>query len=176
MGDTLVESGVAQGSSTEIIEIRSVGGNVNSLLCTTTGLTAGSIFEQDSNPGPTYTINTFTDLETKIFIDTGSGATITPDITLYVGNTYSFDLSDSSNDSQEFAFSSFPGGKWGTSSIGPLAATLDVASANVTLTSTTGIVAGMSVIAAGQGGGTLVTGTKVSVSYTHLTLPTIYSV
>ena len=174
VGDTLVESGVAQGASTEIIEIRSLGGNVTSLLCTATGLTAGSIVEEDSNPGPTYTINTFTDLETKIFIDTGSGATITPDITLYVGNTYSFDLSDSSNDSQEFAFSSFAGGKWGTSSIGPLAATLDVASANVTLASTTGIVAGMIVTATGQGGGSLVTGTKVSVvvDATTITLDT----
>lgn len=178
VGDILVESGVAQGSSTEIIEIRSIGGNVNSLLCTSTGLAAGSVFEKDSNPGPTYTINTFTDLETKIFIDTGAGATVTPDLTLYVGNTYSFDLSDSSNDSQEFAFSEFAGGKWGTSSVGPLTTTLDVGSSNVTLTSTTGIVAGMLVSASGQGGGALVTGTKVAavVNATTITLDTAPSV
>jgi len=178
VGDVLVESGVTQGSSTEIVEIRSIGGNVNSLLCTSTGLAAGSVFEKDSAPGPTYTINTFTDLETKIFIDTGSGATVTPDLTLYVGNTYSFDLSDSSNDSQEFAFSKFAGGKWGTSSIGPLTTTLDVGSANVTVTSTTGIVVGMLVSASGQGGGSLVTGTKVAavVDATTVTLDTAPSV
>ena len=162
VGDTLVESGVAQGASTEIVEIRSSGGNITSLICTSTGLASGSVFEKDTAPGPTYTIDVFTDLETKIFIDSGSGSTMTPDLTLYVGNTYSFDISDSSNDAQEFAFSSFPGGKWGASNVGPLTSTLDVASDTITLTSTTGIVSGMLVSATGQGGGSLVTGTKVS--------------
>ena len=78
---------------------------------------------------------------------------MTPDLTLYVGNTYSFDLSDSSNDDQEFAFSSFPGGKWGVSRVGTLTSTLDVGSANITVTSTAGIVSGMLVTATGQDGG-----------------------
>jgi len=178
VGDILVESGVAQGSSTEIVEIRSLGGNISSLICSSTGLAAGSVFEKDSAPGPTYTINTFTDLETKIFIDTGSGSTMTPDLTLYVGNTYSFDLSDSSNDAQEFAFSSFPGGKWGVSRVGTLTSTLDVGSATITVTSTAGIVSGMLVTSTGQDGGALVSGTKVDtvVDATTITLDTAPSI
>ena len=162
VGDDIIESGVTQGASSTVISINTSGGNITSIIGTSTGLADGAVVENSNNPGPTYTINAITDLGTKIFIDTGSGSVITPDLTLYVGNTYSFDLSDSSNDSTEFALSTFPGGSWGASYFTFNGVALDVVSNLISVSDTTGIGVGMTVESSGQGGATLIEGTVVS--------------
>jgi hypothetical protein len=162
IGDTITESGVTQGASSEVIEVRTSGGNITSIISSSSGLVDGTLVENGSNPGPTYTINTVTDLGTKIFIDTGSGPVITPDITLFVGDTYNFDLSDSSNDGTEFALSQYPGGSWGSSYFTFSGVTFDVSSNLISVPDTTGIVAGMTIETDGQSGATLIEGTTVT--------------
>ena len=61
-----------------------------------------------------YEINTASEIKYRYFIDAGSGYELTPNLSLYVGNTYNFDLSDSSNSSHRFALSEFKDGIWGT--------------------------------------------------------------
>ena len=162
VGDTIQEAGTSQGSSGTVVSITTSGGNITSMLITGATFAASDTVENAANTGVTFTVSSFTDLGNKIFIDTGSGAVITPSLTLYVGNIYTFDLSDSSNADLQFALSKFVGGAWGASLFEGLTTTLDVSSDQVTVSSTTGIQVGMSVETETQSGGILLSGTTVA--------------
>jgi hypothetical protein len=107
----------------------------------------------------------------RYYIDTGSGNIETPDLTLYVGNTYTFDISNSSNTGNTFRFSEFPGGQWGSSLIQNISTNLVAGSSIITIGDTTGIVAGMSVTVT-SGSGQLISNTLVESvdSLTQITL------
>ena len=108
--------------------------------------------------GSTYTADTVTS-SNKFFLDVGSGATYTPDFTMFVGNTYQFDLSSDTVAGHPFAFSVYPDGPNSPSRV-ESSTLLSTSSAQITVTDTTNIVSGMSVTASGTG--TIPAGTTVA--------------
>lgn len=81
-------------------------------------------------------------------------------MTLYVGNKYIFDISDSSNSSHPFSLSKFRDGIWSPSLIENISSTLDVSSTQITVSNTTGILPGM-VVEVSSGNGQLDSDTEV---------------
>lgn len=109
------------------------------------------VFEVN-NPSVVYTINQSTNIGNKFFIDYGNGFELNPNLTLYSGNTYNFDLSDSSLVDHQFSFSSFPGGIWFPSLIENVETQLETNSRQITVADTTNILAGMQVsVSSGEG-------------------------
>ena len=140
----------ADGSSAEVYEVISSGGNITLIICAS----GGNFTDQDSIakvgvPATTAPIDSL-DSGNKFFIDTGSGSVYHPSLTFFAGNTYRFN--NASQSSHPFRFSQFPDGIHTPSKIVGLTTTLDANSTTVTLTSTTGILQGMSVTSTGSGG------------------------
>ena len=156
-------------TNTEIVDdltvysVSASGGFIDSITIDANGLLNGNFLLKDGTSTPIYTINTATGARFKTFIDTGSGFSITPDLTLYSGNTYKFDFSDASNSTHVFQLSKFPGGTFGRSLIENVSGTLDVLSQNVTVSSSAGIVVGM-LVTVTSGLGELVTSSITRVS------------
>ena len=104
------------------------------------------------NTSTLYTVNTSSGLQYRWFIDTGSGAVMTPNLTLYSGSTYLFDLSDSSNSGHEFILSEFRDGIHPPSNITGISANLDTTSTEITVSSAVGLLVGMEVIVSSGSG------------------------
>ena len=140
----------ADGPSAEVYEVISSGGNITLIVCAS----GGNFTDQDSiaKVGVPATTAPIDSLEggNKFFIDTGSGSVYHPSLTFYAGNTYRFN--NNSQSAHPFRFSQFPDGIHTPSKVVGLATTLDDTSTTVTLTSTTGILQGMSVTSTGSGG------------------------
>jgi hypothetical protein len=189
VGDTVTISGSAIGGSSPtdnvIINITSVtesasvpihqvgtsGSNISFILIGSAGITNGDTLVKTSNTSVPYTVNVASPVRYRYFINTGSGETLTPNITLYSGSTYLFDLTDPSNTGHVFALSKFRDGIWGPSLIENISTTLSTASSQITVSSTTGILTGMSVSVI-SGTGVLLANTVVQSidSLTTLTL------
>jgi hypothetical protein len=160
----------------DVVGVNSAGGNIVSLAVANLsqgldtdflgadGIVAG---------GNTYTVFTASTTATdyRIFIDD----VFTPDLTLYVGSTYSFDLTGQGNPNHTFALSAFEGGNKAPSFYDGYSVTLDDTTAVVSVSSTTNLAVGMLVTASGDG--TITTGTKIlSVdSLTQITLDQVPS-
>jgi hypothetical protein len=151
-GDTIVPT------TAEIYKITTSGGNIVSILIDDIGLSSSDIITKQGQITE-YAVNT-ADSSYKFFIDTGSGSEITPNLLFYVGNTYNFDISDSSNSGHLFSFSKYRDGIWSPSFIQNITATLTTSSPNIVVSSTTGILAGMDVSIT-SGNGSLALSTKV---------------
>ena len=93
-------------------------------------------------------------------LNDGNGAVMTPSWTVYAGNSYTFDLSDATNNAHDFALSKFPDGRWAPSRVEGVSTTLTASSPSITVASTTGIQAGMTVEKV-SGDGILADGTTV---------------
>jgi hypothetical protein len=142
----------------EIYKINTSGGNIVSILIDDIGLSSTDIITKQGQLTE-YTVNTAAS-SYKFFIDTGSGSEITPNLVFYVGNTYNFDLSDSSNTGHQFAFSKYRDGIWSPSYIQNITTTLSTSSPDIVVSSTTGILPGMDVSITSEDG-TLALNTKV---------------
>jgi hypothetical protein len=129
-------------SSFEIINITASGPNISDVTVIGETLQPSNILVKQGTSSPQLTINTVSN-GFRFLIDTGGGFTLTPDLTLYVGNTYAFDLSDSTNSSHSFAFSKFRDGIHSPSKIENISTSLVSGSRVITVASTTGILAGM---------------------------------
>ena len=115
----------------------------------------GDVLRKVGTTSPTFEVNTVsTDSSYFYNLDLGSGYTLQPSLTLYVGSIYQFDLSDPSNSNHTFALSAFPEGRWGQSLIENITASLLTSNRQITVSSTTGIVAGM-IVEAVSGTGTV---------------------
>ena len=149
------------GVAFDVVHIVLSGGNISKLyLDSTPGVVAAA--DQLENAATTqFTIATAGTPTDKFFINTGSGPVMTPDLTLYVGSTYNFDISSASMAGEVFAFSQYRDGKYSPSLVENLATTLDVTSNQISLSNATGILVGMEVTVTG-GTGTLVAGTTVT--------------
>jgi len=112
-----------------------------------------SIDAADLTQAITYNVTTSSN---RYYIDSVES----PNLTLYVGNTYIFNISDVSNSGNPFKLSKFPGGKWGSSLIENISSTLTAGSSTVVVSSATGIVSGMEVTVT-SGTGQLSQGTIV---------------
>jgi|11BtaG_2_1085332.scaffolds.fasta_scaffold00216_10 hypothetical protein len=143
VGNTITITTGEGATDTIIRQIYASGGNIDSMLVDVISTTNG-----DSISGGN-TVDTSTDTK-RFFIDTGSGAVITPDITLYVGSKYIFDTTQLS--SHAFLLSKFRDGSYSPSIITGVSTTLSDSSNQITVISTTGILAGMSVSTAGGTG------------------------
>lgn len=144
-----------------IYQVNSSGGNLTNLVVYSAGFTdADSIII--SGQTTTYALSSASSTKYKFFFDLndGNGYQITPDFTFYVGNKYKFDLTDPSNSQHLLAFSGFPGGSRAPSLVENVSTTLLSSSASITVASTSGIIAGMSVTKV-SGGGQLAAGTTV---------------
>ena len=161
----------------DVVGILTSGSNITSVVVadTTQGVdtdfAAGNNVIFNGSTANTYSVATATAIGTdkKIFIDD----VLAPDLTLYVGDSYLFDLSDASNASANFALSAFEGGDKAPSVYTGFSTTLDDTSLTVTLANVTNLVVGMEVSAAGNG--TIATGTKIASidSATQITLDTL---
>ena len=150
--------------------IDTAGGNITEVLVQLddTDPLADADTVRFSGTGSTeYTINTASSEKAKYLID----GVLIPNVTLYEGSNYLFNTQDGSNANHTFGLSIFPGGQYAPSRIENVGASLETSSKQLTIASTVGILAGMSVTAAGVGvlpGDTFVetvdSGTQVTLS------------
>ncbi len=138
-------------------------GNISTILLEVdqaTLFTAGNTFIKTGAAGTQYTVDTASTLQYRFLIDVGSGPQITPAWTIYVGNTYRFDLSDNSVSGHQFALSQFRDGPYAPSLVENVSTTLDVASFTLTVASTTGMQVGM-LVSVTSGDGVLASDTRI---------------
>tara|TARA_Y100000004_G_scaffold27388_1_gene28022 strand:+ start:24 stop:4904 length:4881 start_codon:yes stop_codon:yes gene_type:complete len=148
----------------EVAEVVSAGGtNIDYLVLDSTGYSAADVLIKSGTTSPEYTINTITDTSDRFSINTGSGDSFAPNLTLYSGNTYTFNFSDASNAGHVFALSKFRDGTFEPSRISGVTTQLITANAQITVASTAGILPDMTVIvtSSNPGDGTLPDGTRV---------------
>jgi len=124
----------------QVADVKLAGGNISYILVEGVSLQAGGQITKEGS-STQYAVDTVA-AGYRYALD----GDITPSITLYVGNTYRFDLSDNSNTSHNFALSKFPDGKYGPSKIENVSGNTTQGSNVITVTSTTGISAGMTVL------------------------------
>lgn len=146
------------GSNKEIFSIKTSGSNISSIIVEDGGFQSNNIVVKSTSNTPYYTLNTVSS-ENRFFIDTGSGYAYSPSITLYSGNTYKFLLNDNSLLGHNFLLSSFRDGIWSPSLIENITSTLTY-SPQITVSNTTGIIAGMEVVVT-SGSGAIPLGTTV---------------
>ncbi len=145
----------------DIVKVETTGSNIDKIILDSAqgSLAVGDILENAATTQ--IEVATVGSPFDRFFINTGSALEMTPDLTLYAGSTYEFDVSDTSMSTETFAFTQYRDGKYSPSLVENLSATLDVASNQVSVTNATGILVGMVITATG-GTGTLVTGTTVT--------------
>ena len=151
VGNTITITTGEGDTDTVVRQIYTSGGNISSMLVDVVSTANGDAVSGGN------TVDTATDTK-RFFIDTGNGAAITPDLTLYAGSKYIFDTSQLS--SHVFVLSKFRDGTYSPSLITGVSTTLSDASDQITVTSTAGILAGMSVTTTG-GTGSLAGNTTV---------------
>ena len=146
---------VTEELSRKIYKINSSSGNITSIEIED-GFLDGDVVVYENTITPTYTINTAESGKSRFIIDD----LLTPNLTFYGGNTYTFDLSDGSNNSHVFSLSQYRDGKWEPSLIEDIETTLSTSSSQITILDTTGILPGM-LVEVTSGFGALVFNTKV---------------
>lgn len=153
VGDTInKEPGIESG---EVLVVNESAGNIVSILVE--NITALDDDQISVNGGATlYTITTAGLLSQRYFVD----GSLHPNLTLYSGNFYQFDISDSSNSTSRFSFSKFRDGNYSPSDISNITTTLSTLSSVVVVASTAGILPDMEVVVV-AGDGALVNGTRV---------------
>lgn len=152
-----IDGGGEGGVNFEVAYVKSTGSNIDYILLTGSGFTAGNDIREVGTTTPVYTINT-ADTKNKYYIDTGGGSLLHPDLTFYIGETYRFALTGSTT-GHPFRFSEFPDGSWNV--VGPFTTTVSTLSDIVNITSTAGISVGMYVEETGNDPGGLADGTTV---------------
>jgi len=136
--DTVATGGLAVG----IYKVVESGGNLSYLITEPAGISNGDSLVRSAAPNTAYTTNTVSN-KNKYFLDIGSGQQITPDLTLYVGNKYNFNISDSSNSGHPFKFSIHPNGIHNTTT--KTSITLTENTNQIVVGSNSGILVGMEV-------------------------------
>jgi len=143
VGDFIEYNSGTETATSEIYKVNSSGGNIVSLL-----VDGGSLSEESSfnkvGSATVYDVNTVEN-QYRYFIDIGNGSEITPNITLYSGNIYTFDFSDSSNSGHIFNLSTFRDGQYSPSLVDNVNATIVSGSRQITVTDTSNISVGMEV-------------------------------
>ena len=167
-----VNSVNAAGTPVVVRKVATAAGNIDYIVVDRFGFEVGDLLVNVSAPAVGYDLDT-AETEYRYFVDLndGNGATMTPSWTVYAGNSYTFDLSDGTNGGHDFALSTFRDGIWAPSRRENLSTTLVTASKIITVTSTSGITAGM-VVEKVSGDGIFADNTTVASvdSATQLTL------
>ena len=155
--------GLPQPLTINIFKVNESGGNITSVFIEQGSYVNGDVLTL-ARTSVDYTVDTSVN-SNKFFID----GNLTPDLTLYSGNTYVFDYSTVTG--HPFIFSRFPDGP-NSPSLVTASATLSSLSKTITLANTSGILAGMSVESGGSDAGQVASNTLVDtvVDATTLTL------
>jgi len=143
-------------SEQDVYYVKSTSGNIDYIIIGTLGLSSGNIIENASNASLTGTVDTAV-TKNKFFINTGNGSVIHPNLTLYAGNTYVINFPSD----HPLYFSRSRDGKWGPGNITGISATVSTTSKTINVSSTVGILVGMSVTEFGIGVGNVATDTVV---------------
>jgi hypothetical protein len=149
--DTVTES-----TDLEVYRISESGGFVNSILVDSSGISDGDVIVKIGS-ATQYTVDSASGITYRYFFDDQ----LTPNLTLYAGNSYQFDVSDTTNDAHGLAFSEFRDGPNPPSAITNLTTTLSSSSPQITVSSTVGILPGMLVVEVLSDGGALIPDTRV---------------
>jgi hypothetical protein len=154
-------STITESEEVEIYDLEISGSNIISLLVETpiTSFLDNDVIRKISSTD-TYDISDAGESKFKFLINTGSGLELTPDLTLYSGNTYRFSVTSISS-THDFAFSKYEGGEYLPSLIENISSTLDNSTNVITVANTTEILEGMSVNVI-SGSGVLLSGTTVA--------------
>jgi len=172
---SLEVTGITESLDSEVIELIESGGNIVSIVVETD---QGNPFDtaqtivRSGTTNPQYTVDTASSITVRFYIDPdGNGPQLTPDLTLYVGSTYRFDLSDTSLSGTQFSLSTFPDGFNSPSLVSSLSTTLSNTTREITVSNTAGILPGM-IVTRDSGDGELDSDTRVESvdSSTQITL------
>jgi hypothetical protein len=151
VGDIVsIDSGEGAAIDATVVEIVSSGANIDVLVITGASAPDGSTIDGVYTVGP----NGFAGHRYLINGNVGES------LTLYVGNTYTFDTLDATNTGHVFALSSFRDGIFAPSLITNVATSLSTSTTTISVADTTGILPGMEVVVI-SGSGDLLAGTKV---------------
>jgi hypothetical protein len=146
VGDTVEDPNSGQVISQEVVEVTTVGGTITSIKIRGGAFADGSSLIKTGVTGTVYTVDTSTSLGERFYID----GDLTPDLDFYVGNTYKFDISDSTLSGHSFGLSKFPDGT--NNKVENIDVTLDSASQDILVNSSNGIIIGMAVtVVSGDG-------------------------
>tara|TARA_B100002019_G_scaffold279350_1_gene281142 strand:+ start:418 stop:4689 length:4272 start_codon:yes stop_codon:yes gene_type:complete len=180
VGDVIQTATGGEGGGTpvqyEVFKIESAGGNITRAFLNALGgvLQNGDDLEDSTNTA-IGTVDTCTNPQDYYFLslgDTGNPLLL-PDLTFYSGNTYVFNIQDSSLTSIGFALSSYPDGIHAPSLVTPVSTTLSNVSKDISVNSAAGIVVGMEVTVL-SGTGALLPNTVVeSINGTTITLSNV---
>ena len=118
-------------------------GNITDILVDSNAYVDGDDIQDFPTAGSPYNIATAAAEISRLFLDIGNGEELHPNLTLYVGNNYSFDVSDSTLSGKSLSFSEFRDGANSPSRVDGVSATLSTSTASITVTSSTGILPGM---------------------------------
>lgn len=147
---TLTVGSVTLSNALEVLAIDVSGTDISSILIEYLDgfqLEAGDSVIFSSTGSTQYTVDSAGDFESKWIINDA----LVPNLTLYVGDTYTFNLDDTSNLNHSFSISEFEGGSKSPSLIENVTTTLSDSSKDITVADTTNILVGMSVTASGVG-------------------------
>ena len=175
---TVDVAGATSSTPGEVITVTESGGNITSILVETdqgNPFSSTQSIVKDGTTTPIYTIDTASSTSVRFYIDPdGNGPQLTPNLTLYVGTTYRFDLSDNSLSGTQFNLSTFADGFNSPSRVEAVSTTLDNTSTTITVASTAGITVGM-IVTKDSGDGELESDTRVESvdSSTQITLSQI---
>jgi len=160
---TLTIDSVTDITATQVREVNESAGFITSIVVDEGNYFDNGIFVISGSTSPQYTSLTASATGGRFgyLIDVGAGQVFNPDISLFVGNTYKFDVSDASMSGHSFRFSEFPGGIHGNGFIDNVSSTLVAGSTSVTVSDSTGIVPGM-LVTLDSGSATLQADTKVA--------------
>jgi hypothetical protein len=180
VGDTIQTATGGEGGGSplqyEVFKIESAGGNITRVfLDATSGVLVNGDQLEDNTNTAIGTVNTGTNAQTYYFLslgDTGSPV-LNPDLTFYSGDTYVFNIQDTSLANIGFALSSYPDGIHAPSLVTPVSTTLSNVSKDITVNSAAGIVVGMEVTVL-SGAGALLPNTVVeAINGTTITLSNV---
>ena len=141
----------------EVYAVSESGGFTNSITVDSSGVADGAAVLIVGGGATQYSVDTASSILYRYFIDDQ----LTPDLTLYVGSTYDFDISDISNSGYSFAFSAYRDGINSPSAVSNVDVTVSSSSPQITVPSTTGILVGMDVVTVVSNGGALIPATTV---------------
>jgi len=159
VGDTWeIDGGGEGGAAYEVAFVKASGGNIDYILLLGSSFAASDSIREVGTTTPVLTLST-ADTKNKYYIDTGSGDSLHPNLSLYVGETYKFNYG-SGMTGHELKFSEFSDGVWNI--FGPFTTNVTSGSDIVVLSSTSSISVGMLVSENGNNPGQLSEGTLVS--------------
>ena len=158
-------SNIVTAGTATVLQKSVSGGNISyaDITVDSGNIISGSLLRKVGTTTPTFSVNTISS-RVKYKIDTGSGATFYPSLTLYKDQKYIFNISAAG--AHPFYFSIHPDGN--NNKVSGITTTLSTSSSNITVSSTTGILLGMEVTVTSGSGALVGPGSTTIVTVTGI--------